>query len=90
MEFTKKDWVIIAPATAKLEHEEAYTCLIERGITPKEFILGDTLRAFLRANGLDELKVNAFHKGVFIGDAKRIETYFEAVRKYKDQLELDI
>lgn len=85
-DWTKENWVIIAPATARVEHEDTYAKLVRHGVRPREFILGDALRAFLTASGIPTTSVNVFKEGILIADVDR---WFDHVNKHKEQYEFD-
>lgn len=82
-----KDWVIIATPHDKEGADRLYELL--RVFEPREFMLGDTMRSFYAANGLNSLKSAAWHCGHYVGlvaDVEKLLAYVNSLDP--DQLEM--
>lgn len=72
--FMTKDWVTMTPSSSE-DYESLYALLVAHGITPKEFLMYSTLRAFVIACGLPTEQPIAFHRGTCVGTLSDVENY---------------
>lgn len=82
-----KNWVIVAAVHDQEGSNELWSFLKHYGA--REFMMGDKLRGFYDAMGLDTLRSAAWHNGIYVGPIKDVLAWFEVYNDLNKEYGMD-